>query len=319
MPEFIEANQELTSTWDVVYDARGKFIEPHTEKRVDLGTLEVRHYINEWSNDVHISDSTEVSLPYGINTNGPAGRYKFVLFVEKEGFNELWKSVTLADRFDMAIMSTKGMSVTAARSLVEKLTEKGVTILVLRDFDKAGFSIVYTLQTSTKRYKYNTVPDVIDLGLRLEDVKQMDLESEDVTYNSKIDPRINLLESGATENEADFLVCGGYPKAWEGKRVELNAMDSGQLVEWLESKLKEVGVCKVIPDEKVLVKAFKRAHKIIHIEREIEKVARKYEEKYNDSNIPIPENIQKLIEKEINGSGLAWDDAVKTMAERIVF
>ena len=134
------------------------------EKRVDLGTLEVRQYINEWSNDVHISNSTAVSLPYGISTHGPVERYKFVLFVEKEGFNELWKSVKLADRYDMAIMSTKGMSVTAARSLVEKLTEKGVTILVLRDFDKAGFSIVHTLCNDTRRYQFQNKPDVIDLG-----------------------------------------------------------------------------------------------------------------------------------------------------------
>ena len=31
--------------WDVVFDARGHFTEPHTRKTVPLGTLEVRKYL----------------------------------------------------------------------------------------------------------------------------------------------------------------------------------------------------------------------------------------------------------------------------------
>jgi hypothetical protein len=60
------------------------------------------------------------SLSLGINTSGPVNRYRYALFVEKEGFDELLKSVKLARRFDLAIMSTKGMSVTAARHLVDE-------------------------------------------------------------------------------------------------------------------------------------------------------------------------------------------------------
>src|SRR5262249_5730049 len=42
LPKFVEAHPELTADWDVVYDARGRLIEPHTGRRIDLGTLEVR-------------------------------------------------------------------------------------------------------------------------------------------------------------------------------------------------------------------------------------------------------------------------------------
>ena len=31
--------------WNVVYDARGNFIEPHTKVSVPLGTLQVRNYL----------------------------------------------------------------------------------------------------------------------------------------------------------------------------------------------------------------------------------------------------------------------------------
>ena len=34
LPSFIEANPELTADWDVVYDARGHFVEPHTRRQL---------------------------------------------------------------------------------------------------------------------------------------------------------------------------------------------------------------------------------------------------------------------------------------------
>ncbi len=54
-------------------------------------------------------------------TLGPGNRFGAILFIEKEGFMPLFKEVRLAERYDLAIMSTKGMSVTAARFLVETL------------------------------------------------------------------------------------------------------------------------------------------------------------------------------------------------------
>ncbi len=78
---------------------------------------------------------------------------------------------------------------TAARQLVERLSERGVTVLVLRDFDKAGFSIVHTMQADTRRYRFQTRPRVVDLGLRLADAEAMGLESEPVHYAGGKDPR----------------------------------------------------------------------------------------------------------------------------------
>ena len=51
----------------------------------------------------------------------------------------------IADRFDIGMMSTKGMSVTAARRLVDALAALGVRLFVLHDFDITGFSIKKTL------------------------------------------------------------------------------------------------------------------------------------------------------------------------------
>ena len=47
LPDFIEAHPELCAAWDVVFDARGHFVEPHTGYTVPLGTIEVRRYLGD--------------------------------------------------------------------------------------------------------------------------------------------------------------------------------------------------------------------------------------------------------------------------------
>lgn len=107
-------NAELCSDWDVVFDDRGHFEEPHGGQVIGLGTLSVREYL-DGNHALKIADAgrSEVS----IDTHGADSRFGALLFVEKEGFRDLFKSVDLAERYDIGIMSSKGVSVTAARSL----------------------------------------------------------------------------------------------------------------------------------------------------------------------------------------------------------
>jgi len=68
-------------------------------------------------------------------------------------------------------MSTKGMSVTASRELLQELSAAyDVAVLVMHDFDITGFTIFGTLRASTPRFTYDKPPRVIDLGFRLDDV-----------------------------------------------------------------------------------------------------------------------------------------------------
>jgi len=43
LPDYID---ELGVDWDVVYDARGHFLEPHTNRRIGCGTIEVGNYLD---------------------------------------------------------------------------------------------------------------------------------------------------------------------------------------------------------------------------------------------------------------------------------
>ncbi len=310
LPDFLELNPELTADWDVAYDARGRFDEPHTQQRTDLGTLEVRRYLHTWRND--LSDSAEVQVDYMYPTCGPSYRYAYALFIEKEGFSSLLRRADIANRYDIAIMSTKGMSVTAARRLVEELSNQDATILVLRDFDKSGFSIVNTLKSDTRRYKFDKPPKIVDLGLRLADVQELELQSEPVVYNSKVDPRINLKESGASALERNFLVRQETADGWRGERVELNAMASNVFIEWLESKLEGIGVRKIVPDAESLATSYRRAYKLAIVERTINQTLMSLE----DIDIEIPKELGKQIAESINGTSKPWDVAVGELASK---
>ena len=43
LPDYIEEHGE---DWNVVYDARGHFFEPHTNRRIGCGTIEVGNYLH---------------------------------------------------------------------------------------------------------------------------------------------------------------------------------------------------------------------------------------------------------------------------------
>lgn len=312
LPDFMEENPSITRTWNVVFDARGRMVEPHSGLRTDLGTAEVRAYIELWRHGV--SDTPEVGVPWHVPTLGPAHRYEFALFVEKEGFYPQLKEADIASRFDIAIMSTKGMSVTAARELVEHLSKQGVTILALHDFDKWGLSILHTLRSDTRRYTFHGRPNVVDIGLRLPDVEEMNLSSETVNYHSKKDPSWNLRESGATEEEIEFLVDKyEWGMRWTGKRVELNAMSSEQFIEFVERKLKEHGVEKIIPNQGILENAYRRAYQLAEIEKTIRK-----ELKANRQNkIEVPDDLEDTIRERFKKhDSLSWDEAIRDIVRR---
>jgi hypothetical protein len=117
LPDYINGNPEETADWDVIYDARGNLIEPHTQRRVPLGTLQVRQYLGDRP---AFGPATKVEADAFYPTSGPKNRYRNILFVGKEGFDELFEAVQLAERYDIAVMSTKGMSVVAARELLDR-------------------------------------------------------------------------------------------------------------------------------------------------------------------------------------------------------
>jgi hypothetical protein len=275
LPDYI---QEHGVDWDVVYDARGHFEEPHTNRRIGCGTIEVGNYLHAMKEPSIVpADFSDAS----VDIIGPAGNLSAVLFCEKEGFGPLFKAVNLGNRYDLMIVSTKGVSVTAARQLIDNICGyNDLPLFVLHDFDVAGFLILGTLQRDTRRYQFSSPVDVIDLGLRLEDIADLEREPAAATRTSADILCTQLGDNGATKTEIDILL---------NERVELNAMTSDALIQMIERKLKDYGLEKAIPEDALLAEAYRAFHRSQELREEFEEL----EENFEDTKIKVPRNLKK--------------------------
>lgn len=301
LPAFMEENPRLTEGWDVVYDARGHLVEPHTDHSVPLGTLHVRAYMQRQQRD---EIGALISTTAGLHpTAGPGDRYGAVLFIEKEGFEPLIRASRIAERFDVAVMSTKGMSVIAARALVDRLSADGIKILVAHDLDMAGIRIFGTLGSDSDRYQFTHRPDIRRLGLTLAAAQQMNLQDERQELQGD-HARIvaGLREYGATEDELAFIAAG--------RRVELNAMPSDQFVTWIEDGLRRNDVSKVVPPAAVLDSRARQILGLQYLKRDVadlERAARAHA-----ASVDLPSDLEVRIRGEFaRDPSMPWEDALR--------
>src|SRR6202048_4160493 len=302
---------ETGADWDVVFDARGHFVEPFEGKSFGIGTLEVRSYLAAMD-DPSIEEA-KVSQAE-VKTSGPAGNFGAVLFIEKEGFAELFKEAEIADRFDIGIMSTKGMSVVAARALADEMCHAYDTpLLLLHDFDKSGFSIAGTLQRDTRRYEFKNQIETIDLGLNLEDVMAMRLESEHQHHPKGTKEALmnNLRENGATEAEIKFMFRD-FDRLRSTRRVELNAMTSPQMIKLIEKKLRAHGIKKIVPDKTLLAEAYTEFEKGRRLQERIKKLG-----DIEMSGFKAPANLESSVRKHLKEHpDVRWDAALEEIVAR---
>jgi hypothetical protein len=300
LPSYVE---EHGHDWDVVYDARGSFEEPHTNRRIGCGTIEVRNYLN--------AAKAPETLPAAfagasVDVIGPSGGFAAVLFCEKEGFSPLFKAVNLADRYDLMIVSNKGVSVTAARRLVDIVCgDHDLPLFTLHDFDVAGFLILATLQRDTRRYQFSNAIEAVDLGLRLADIAGLEREPAAATRIRANLLREQLAENGAAAAEIDILL---------NERVELNALTSDALIAMIETKLKAYGLKKVVPDEDLLAEAYRAFHRSHELRERFEEMEVEFDEEPDEIEVPtgLNERVRAILAKH---DDLRWDDAVRVVLD----
>jgi hypothetical protein len=298
LPDYIE---EHGADWNVVYDARGHFEEPHTNRRIGCGTIEVGNYLHAMKEpDIVPADFSDAN----VEVIGPDGGISAVLFCEKEGFNPLFKAVNLTNRYDLMVVSTKGVSVTAARQLIDSICgDNNLPLFVLHDFDVAGFMIFGTLQRDTRRYQFANAVEVIDLGLRLADIAGLEREPAAASRSSENILRGQLAENGATDAEIAILIH---------ERVELNAMTSDTLIAMIERKLKAYGLKKVIPDRALLAEAYQTFYRSQQLREKFEKI----EDEFEQTKIEVPRNLKEKVRTILDKhDDLRWDDAIQIVLD----
>jgi len=196
------------------------------------------------------------------------------------------------------------MSVVAARLLIDRL---GIPVFVLHDFDKAGFSIAGTLQRDTRRYEFGGDVKIIDIGLRLDDVKALGLEGKAESVFDRGDDdakRENLRLNGATDEEVEFLLH---------RRVELNALTSAQLVAFIESKLDAHGVKKLVPPQATLDDAYQLFVRSQRIEKIVtEALANASADREVGAPDDLVEQVRDYLAKHPHAR---WDEAVAALVD----
>jgi hypothetical protein len=272
--------------WDILYGARGVLKEPHDSDRnrvLPLSTADVRNYLRTPSPDGSIAAVGE-DYP----THGPANCYAALLICEKEGFDELLQAEEIHNKYDLALMSTKGISARAARELASRLE---VQTFTLHDFDKNGFVMAAGFPFAT------------DIGLRLTDVHKLGLSGEQQQHRNVEATWQNLLKNGASEEEADFIS--------DGTRVELNELPGDAFIEFVENKLEEYGVEKVIPSPDTLASAWRRAKAAKKINRLIERV------NSQDGEKP-PADLEQRVRKQLDDEPeLSWSEALLEVLDQV--
>jgi hypothetical protein len=64
LPDYMAEHADETADWDVVFDARGNFTEPHTGERIPLGTLQVRNYLHRIDRADAPNDDVAITLTH---------------------------------------------------------------------------------------------------------------------------------------------------------------------------------------------------------------------------------------------------------------
>jgi hypothetical protein len=232
-------SQTLVVEWERIYgpipghyrDPRGNLTEPHTGKRVPLGTREVAGY----------------ELPEHV--------FDKILYVEKEGLDPIFEAAHLGARYDMAIAAGKGQPTEAVRALFERAEAGEYRLFVLHDADHSGYSIAHTIAEETARMPDYSV-EVVDLGLTVDAAIEHDLPQE--TYTRKVELpwwMPSQLNERETEWFGGMRLTSHYAarQQWECTRVELNALTAPDLIAYIEAGLAAHNADdKIVPSADVL-------------------------------------------------------------------
>ena len=111
-------------------------------------------------------------------------------------------------------------------------------------------------------------------------------------------------KAGATEAEIEFLLHN---------RVELNAFTSDELVAWIEGKLEEHGVRKVIPDQEMLAEAYRRQRQSAYLKEQFGELLERSRQHIASLDVfpDLQGHVARLLQEKPE---LSWNDAVAEIA-----
>lgn len=158
-------------------------------------------------------------------------RYDKALYIEKTGFDGIFKAEHIAEKHHMIIISGQGFGTRAAKALLYHLQEQGLKLYCLHDLDYSGVSIINALREPNEKFPEPLQID--DLGITLDDMQRYWITPERVNISSKDYAKID--QNRYTPEQQAFFFHPGFVQ-----RVELNAFTTEQILEIIDRKLSKV-------------------------------------------------------------------------------
>lgn len=270
LTEWIDNNPEYEDK--VNFSDRGNFFVDGSQN--GLGTANVRNFINT------IGTSQNIFRCYGgISSNihiepdfDLIYKYDKVLYIEKTGFDAIFKAEKVEEKYNMIIVSGQGFSTRAAKTLLYKFQQMGLKLYCLHDLDISGIYILDSFGTPNKKFKECITME--NLGVTLEDVEKYRIEPEKVDIKKENKKKLKNL---SYEYRRFFDAGTSY------RRVELNAFSTAQVLEILENKLSAVNNLPAINLEETL----NVDHKAVRETAFMRIMAEKYREQLDKIHVPV--------------------------------
>ena len=134
--------------------------------------------------------------------------------------------------------------------------DEPIKVFCATDADAAGSMIYQTLQEATKARRARKI-EIIKIGFEPWEAVRMGLEVETI---DRADSRKAVADyvkehdgTGDVDAEGNDISGRDWDEWLQTHRVELNAMTTPQLIEWLDEKMETYGDGKLIPPAAVLV------------------------------------------------------------------
>lgn len=223
LTSWIEQNEEYEDK--VNFSDRGNYYINGSQ--TGLGTANVRGFINTSDDAVNkfivygsITDNIYVEPKFNIKY-----QYDKVLYIEKTGFDAVFKSEKLDDRYNLIIVSGQGFASRAARILLYHFQQQGLKLFCLHDLDISGVDIYSSMCKANDKFKFDL--DMVNLGITPDDVDKYGIEPESVE-------KADIVKLCSMDYEHKIFFDNGD----KSRRVELNAFSTEQLLDIIDSKLR---------------------------------------------------------------------------------
>lgn len=213
----------------VNFSDRGNFFINGTQ--TGLGTANVRSFISTsddtlnkfilyggFQNDIYIKP--DFGLKY---------KYDKALYIEKTGFDAVFKAEHIDKKYNLIIISGQGFASRAARNLLYHLQQQGLKLYCLHDLDISGVSIYNSMQEANTKFKHDF--ELTNLGITIDNVAEYQISPELIDKSDKDRKILYTLDNVYQE----FFNHGN-----QFQRVELNAFSTEQILSIIENRLNNI-------------------------------------------------------------------------------